>query len=126
MARFNFDYVEIPKTIPAFVPRQVEEDELEFDPKTLQPKPRKAQAATEKPSSKAKAKKPAAAKDASGEAATKAPKRTRKQGGARAAKGQGDSRSSRKRWNHRTSTRICRRFLTSNGHGNHGYAPDGY
>ncbi len=42
VARFNFDYVEIPKTIPAFVPRRVENDELEFDPKTLQPKPRKA------------------------------------------------------------------------------------
>jgi len=38
VARFNFDYIEIPKTIPAFVPRRVEDDELEFDPKTLKPK----------------------------------------------------------------------------------------
>lgn len=39
VARFNFDYLEIPRTIPAFVPRKVENDELEFDPKTLKPKP---------------------------------------------------------------------------------------
>lgn len=38
VARFNFDYVDIPKTIPAFVPRRCEDDELEFDPKTLQSK----------------------------------------------------------------------------------------
>lgn len=38
VARFNFDYIEIPKTIPAFVARRVEDDELEFDPKTLRPK----------------------------------------------------------------------------------------
>ena len=86
VARFNFNYVEIPKTIPAFVPRRVENDELEFDPKTLEPKPRRNPAATEKASSQAKAKTPAAAKDASAETPAKAPKRIRKPGGARAAK----------------------------------------
>ena len=38
VARFNFNYLDIPKTIPAFVPRRVENDELEFDPKTLKSK----------------------------------------------------------------------------------------
>jgi len=38
VARFNFDYIEIAKTIPAFVPRRFEDDELEFDPKTLKSK----------------------------------------------------------------------------------------
>ena len=40
VARFNFDYLDIPKTTLAFVPRQVEDDELEFEPKTLKPKVR--------------------------------------------------------------------------------------
>jgi len=38
VARFNFNYLDIPKTIPAFMPRRVENDELEFDPKTLKSK----------------------------------------------------------------------------------------
>ena len=38
VVRFNFDYLDIPKPVPAFVPRTVENDELEFDPKTLKPK----------------------------------------------------------------------------------------
>ena len=38
VARFNFHYLDMPKTIPAFMPRRVENDELEFDPKTLQSK----------------------------------------------------------------------------------------
>ncbi len=38
VARFNFNYLDIPKTIPDFVPRRVENDELEFDPKTLKSK----------------------------------------------------------------------------------------
>ena len=68
----TFDYVEIPQNYSGVSCRAGwRNDELEFDPKTLQPKPRKPQAATEKASSKAKAKKPAAAKDASDEARDK-------------------------------------------------------
>ena len=127
VVRFNFNYVEYPKSIPAFVPRQVEEDELEFDPKTLQPRPRKAQAATEKASSKAKAKKPAAAKDASGEAATKAPKRVRKEGGTRAAKAAREEQQEQpEAMEPPDLDPDMPPFPDDNGHGNHGYAPDGY
>jgi len=36
--------MDVPQTTPGFVPRKVEEDELPFDPKTLAPKNRAAQA----------------------------------------------------------------------------------
>jgi len=86
VARFNFDYIEIAKTIPAFVPRRVEDDELEFDPKTLKPKPLKTQATAEKKLSKPKTKTSATAKETSAETAEKRPKRVRKQGEAAAAR----------------------------------------
>ena len=35
VARFHFEYMDVPQTTPGFVPRKVEEDELPFDPKTL-------------------------------------------------------------------------------------------
>jgi type IV secretory pathway TraG/TraD family ATPase VirD4 len=38
VARFHFEYMDVPQTTPGFVPRKVEEDELPFDPKTLAPK----------------------------------------------------------------------------------------
>jgi type IV secretory pathway TraG/TraD family ATPase VirD4 len=38
VARFHFEYMDVPLTTPGFVPRKVEEDELPFDPKTLAPK----------------------------------------------------------------------------------------
>ena len=44
VARFHFEYMDVPQTTPGFVPRQVEEDELPFDPKTLAPKSRAVQA----------------------------------------------------------------------------------
>ena len=46
VARFAFNYLDIPPLHPAFVPRVEENDELAFDRKTLEPK-RKAAAATE-------------------------------------------------------------------------------
>ncbi|MGD0445789.1 MAG: type IV secretion system DNA-binding domain-containing protein, partial [Edaphobacter sp.] len=36
VARFSFSYSDLPKTQPAFEPRTLEDDELSFDPKTLQ------------------------------------------------------------------------------------------
>jgi type IV secretory pathway TraG/TraD family ATPase VirD4 len=39
VARFSFAYNDIPATQPAFIPRPLEDDDLEFDPKTLAKKP---------------------------------------------------------------------------------------
>jgi hypothetical protein len=38
VARFSFEYMDVPLTTPGFVPRKVEDDELPFDPRTLQPR----------------------------------------------------------------------------------------
>ena len=38
VARFHFEYMDVPQTTPGFIPRKVEDDELPFDPKTLAPK----------------------------------------------------------------------------------------
>jgi type IV secretory pathway TraG/TraD family ATPase VirD4 len=38
VARFHFEYMDVPKTTPGFVSRRVEDDELPFDPRTLAPK----------------------------------------------------------------------------------------
>jgi type IV secretory pathway TraG/TraD family ATPase VirD4 len=38
VARFHFEYMDVPLTTPGFIPRHVEDDELPFDPKTLAPK----------------------------------------------------------------------------------------
>jgi type IV secretory pathway TraG/TraD family ATPase VirD4 len=38
VARFHFEYMDVPQTTPAFLPRKVEDDELRFDPLTLVPK----------------------------------------------------------------------------------------
>lgn len=38
VARFHFEYMDVPQTTPGFVPRKVEDDALTFDPKTLVPK----------------------------------------------------------------------------------------
>jgi type IV secretory pathway TraG/TraD family ATPase VirD4 len=38
VARFHFEYMDVPQTTPGFVPRRVEDDELPFDPRTLAPK----------------------------------------------------------------------------------------
>jgi len=38
VVRFAFDYLDVPKRNEPFVPRQVEDDELPFDPHTLKPK----------------------------------------------------------------------------------------
>jgi type IV secretory pathway TraG/TraD family ATPase VirD4 len=38
VARFHFEYMDVPQTTPAFLPRKVEGDELAFDPLTLAPK----------------------------------------------------------------------------------------
>jgi RecA/RadA recombinase len=48
VARFSFLYTDLPRIAPDFEPRAVEDDELGFDPKTLQPK---APAPTPAPSS---------------------------------------------------------------------------
>lgn len=40
VARFSFDYLDLPTPTPAFVPRRLEDDELCFDPLTLTPKAR--------------------------------------------------------------------------------------
>ena len=39
VARFSFAYSDIPASTPAFVPRPIEDDDLGFDPKTLEKKP---------------------------------------------------------------------------------------
>jgi len=38
VARFHFEYMDVPLSTPGFIPRNVEDDELPFDPKTLAPK----------------------------------------------------------------------------------------
>jgi hypothetical protein len=38
VARFHFEYMDVPQTTPAFLARKVEDDELPFDPLTLVPK----------------------------------------------------------------------------------------
>jgi type IV secretory pathway TraG/TraD family ATPase VirD4 len=38
VARFHFEYMDVPLTTAGFIPREVEDDELPFDPKTLAPK----------------------------------------------------------------------------------------
>jgi type IV secretory pathway TraG/TraD family ATPase VirD4 len=52
VARFSFSYSDLPKTQPAFEPRTLEDDELSFDPSTLQTRKQEpiapvAEAATE-------------------------------------------------------------------------------
>ena len=42
VARFSFVYSNIPATTPAFVPRPIEDDDLGFDPKTLEKRPTKS------------------------------------------------------------------------------------
>jgi hypothetical protein len=42
VARFSFEYRNIPATQPAFVPRPLEDDDLTFEPKTLTKKPTKS------------------------------------------------------------------------------------
>ena len=42
VARFSFEYRNIPATQPAFVPRPLEDDDLTFEPKTLTKKPSKS------------------------------------------------------------------------------------
>jgi len=41
VARFSFAFSDIPATEPAFIPRTLEDDDLDFDPKTLHKKARK-------------------------------------------------------------------------------------
>jgi type IV secretory pathway TraG/TraD family ATPase VirD4 len=41
VARFSFLYSDMPSIAPDFLPRRVEDDELSFDPKTLQPRKRR-------------------------------------------------------------------------------------
>jgi len=45
VARFQFDYMDLPLTTPGFIPRRDDEDELPFDPKTLAPRKSESQAA---------------------------------------------------------------------------------
>jgi hypothetical protein len=45
VARFQFDYMDLPLTTPGFIPRRDDEDELPFDPKTLAPRNSESQAA---------------------------------------------------------------------------------
>jgi type IV secretory pathway TraG/TraD family ATPase VirD4 len=45
VARFSFAYSDIPATQPAFIERPLEDDDLEFDPKTLAKKPPQSVAA---------------------------------------------------------------------------------
>jgi hypothetical protein len=42
VARFSFEYRNVPATQPAFVPRPLEDDDLTFEPKTLTKKPPKS------------------------------------------------------------------------------------
>jgi hypothetical protein len=42
VARFSFAYSDIPVSTPAFVARPIEDDDLGFDPKTLEKKPAKS------------------------------------------------------------------------------------
>jgi len=38
VARFHFEYMDLPQNTPGFMPRKVDDDELPFDPKTLKPR----------------------------------------------------------------------------------------
>lgn len=49
VARFSFAYTDIPAIHPAFVARPLEDDDLAFDPKTLQKKPPKSAPIVEEP-----------------------------------------------------------------------------
>lgn len=102
----------------------MENDELEFDPKTLKSKPRKTQATAEKKSSKPQARTSATAKDASVETPTQGPKRVRKQGGtaaSRAAKEEQPEAMEPPDLDPDTPP-----FPDEDMHGVHAYAPDGY
>jgi hypothetical protein len=44
VARFQFDYMDLPLTTPGFIPRRDDEDQLPFDPRTLAPKKSESQA----------------------------------------------------------------------------------
>src|ERR1019366_7104980 len=44
VARFQFDYMDLPLTTPGFIPRLDDEDQLPFDPKTLAPRNCESQA----------------------------------------------------------------------------------
>jgi type IV secretory pathway TraG/TraD family ATPase VirD4 len=44
VARFHFEYMDLPLTTPGFIPRRGDEDELPFDPKTLEMKNSESQA----------------------------------------------------------------------------------
>jgi type IV secretory pathway TraG/TraD family ATPase VirD4 len=46
VARFHFDYMDVPKAAASFIPREVEDDELGFDPETLTPHGKRPQAPT--------------------------------------------------------------------------------
>jgi type IV secretory pathway TraG/TraD family ATPase VirD4 len=43
VARFQFDYMDLPLTTPGFIPRRDDEDQLPFDPKTLAPRKSESQ-----------------------------------------------------------------------------------
>jgi hypothetical protein len=49
VARFSFAYTDIPAIHPAFVPRPLEDDDLAFDPRTLEKKPPKSAPVGEEP-----------------------------------------------------------------------------
>jgi hypothetical protein len=44
VARFHFEYMDLPLTTPGFIPRRDDEDQLPFDPKTLAPRKSESQA----------------------------------------------------------------------------------
>jgi hypothetical protein len=44
VARFHFNYMDVPKAAASFIPRQIEDDELGFDPHTLKPHSERPQA----------------------------------------------------------------------------------
>jgi type IV secretory pathway TraG/TraD family ATPase VirD4 len=43
VARFQFDYMDLPLTTPGFIPRRDDEDQLPFDPRTLAPRKSESQ-----------------------------------------------------------------------------------
>jgi hypothetical protein len=43
VARFQFDYMDLPLNTPGFIPRRDDEDELPFDPRTLAPRKSESQ-----------------------------------------------------------------------------------
>ena len=52
VARFSFSYSDLPKTQPAFEPRMLEDDELGFDPRTLQARKQEPVTASGAPTSR--------------------------------------------------------------------------